>query len=100
MLDEINVNPYVLTTYQVNDYMLRRYPPSKIGGRNPHKYGSLWRGPYQVTHVLQHCDADLVDKPRYSIRTLVTNKEYVVDVTHTHRGQGYRRDGGGYDYTT
>ena len=25
-----------------------------------------------------------MDKPRYSIRTLVTNKEYVVDVTHTH----------------
>ena len=29
--------------------------------------------------MLQHSDADLVDKPRYSIRNLVTNK---VDVTH------------------
>ena len=32
--------------------------------------------------MLQHADADLVDKPRYSIRNLVTNKEYVVNVTH------------------
>ena len=44
-IDEIDINPYVLTTYQVNDYVLRRYPPTKIGGGNPHKYGSWWRGP-------------------------------------------------------
>jgi hypothetical protein len=31
-IDEIDTSPYVLTTYQVNDYVLRRYPPSKIGG--------------------------------------------------------------------
>jgi hypothetical protein len=81
-IDEIDVNPYVLTTYQVNDYVLRRYPPTKIGGGNPHKYGSWWSGPYQVSHVLQHRDKDITDKPRYNIRNLVTNKEYVVDVKH------------------
>ena len=73
-IDEIDVNPYVLMTYQVNDYVLRRYTPSKIGEENAHKYGSWWRGPYQVTHVLQLCDTDLVDKPRYSIRNSVTKK--------------------------
>ena len=26
-IDEIDVNLYVLTTYQVNDYVLRRHPP-------------------------------------------------------------------------
>jgi hypothetical protein len=31
-IDEIDTSPYILTTYQVNDYVLRRYPPSKIGG--------------------------------------------------------------------
>ena len=72
-IDEIDINPYVLTTYQVNDYVLRRYPPTKIGGGNPHKYGSWWRGPYQVSQVLQHQDKDITDKPRYSIRNLVTN---------------------------
>ena len=38
--------------------------------------------PYQVSQVLQHWDKDLTDKPRYNMRNLVTNKEYVVDVTH------------------
>jgi hypothetical protein len=50
-IDEIDVKPYVLTTYQVNDYVLRRYPPTKIGGGNPNKYGSWWSGPYQVSGV-------------------------------------------------
>ena len=45
-IDEIDVNPFVLLTYQVNDNDLRWYPPTKIGGGNPHKYGSWWRGPY------------------------------------------------------
>ena len=49
-IDEIDVNPYVLTTYQVNDYVLRRYPPSKIGGENLHKYGSWWRGVSDLGH--------------------------------------------------
>ena len=75
-MDEIDVNPYVVTTYQANDYVLRRYPPTKFGGENPHKYGSWWRGPYQVSQVLQHRDKDITDKPRHNIRNLVTNKEY------------------------
>ena len=60
--------------------------------------------------MLQHCDADLVDKPLHFTRYLVMDKEYVVDVTHIrlfyfdptcytakHRDQGYGRDDGGYD---
>ena len=50
----------------------------KFGG-NPHKYALWWRGPYQVTPVLQQHGKSLVDKPRFN---LVTDKEYVVDVTH------------------
>jgi hypothetical protein len=34
-IDEIDTSPYVLTTYDVNDYVLRRYPSSKIGGGQP-----------------------------------------------------------------
>ena len=77
-IDEIDISPFVLTTYQVNDYVLRRYPSTKIGGGDPHKYCSLWRGPYQVTQVIQQHGKSLVDKPRYTIRNLVTDKEYVV----------------------
>jgi len=58
-IDEIDVNPYVLTTYQINGYV-----------------------PDQVSQVLLHRDKDIRDKPRYNIRNLVPNKEYVVDVTH------------------
>ena len=39
MIDEIDVKPYVLTTYQVNVYVLRRYSPTKTIG-NPQKFGS------------------------------------------------------------
>ena len=81
-IDEIDTNPYVLTTYQVNDYVLRRYPPTKIGTGNPHKYGSWWRGPYQITQVNNHSGGSIGDKTYYTIRNLVTDKEYVVDVTH------------------
>ena len=31
-IEEIDTNPYLLTTYNVNDYVLQRYPTSKIGG--------------------------------------------------------------------
>ena len=47
-----------------------------------HKYGSWWREQYQATQVLNEHDKSLVEKPRYTICTLVTDKEYVVDVTH------------------
>ena len=55
-IDEID------TTYQVNDYVLRCYPPTKIGTGNPHTYGSWWRGPYQVTQVNNRTGCNLVDK--------------------------------------
>ena len=44
-VQEIDMSPYVETTYQVGDYVLRRYPASKAGHGNPNKYGSWWRGP-------------------------------------------------------
>ena len=28
-VDEIYIDPFVLTTYQINDYVLRRYPTHK-----------------------------------------------------------------------
>ena len=81
-VDEIDINPFVLMTYLINDYVTA-VPTYKNGGSNPHKYGSWWRGPYQVTQVLQQHGKSLVGKPRYTIRNLVTDKEYVVDVTHS-----------------
>ena len=81
-IDEIDTNPYTWTTYKVNDNVLQRYPPTTIGTGNPHKYGSWWRGPYQVTQVNNRTCEDLVNKTYYTIRNLVTYKEYVVDVTH------------------
>jgi len=39
-VQEINLSPYVETTYQVRDYMLRRYPATKVSQGNPNKRGS------------------------------------------------------------
>ena len=77
-IDEIDTNQYVLTTYQVNDYVLRRYPPTKIGSGNPHKYGSCWRGPYQVTQVNNRTGGNLVGKQYYTIRNVIMDKECTV----------------------
>jgi hypothetical protein len=81
-IEEIDTNPYLLTTYNVNDYVLRRYPSSKIRGGYPHKYGSWWRGPYLIVSVIPKHVSDSFMKPRYTIRNLVTGKEYMVDVTY------------------
>jgi hypothetical protein len=51
--------------------------PSKVGGGNPHKYGYWW--PYQVTAVISKPISQDVNRPRYMIRNLVTDKEYMVD---------------------
>ena len=79
---KIYIDPYLLTTYQINDYIFRRYPRSKQRGGNPHKYGSCWRGPCQVMSVFQKPISDSLTTPRYTIRNLVTGKEYIVDITH------------------
>ena len=50
---KIYIDPYLLSTYQMNNYVFRRYPRSKQIRGNPHKYGSWWRGPYQVMSVIQ-----------------------------------------------
>ena len=39
-------------------------------------------GPYQVMSIVQKPVSDSQTKPRYTIRNLVTGKEYMVDVTH------------------
>jgi hypothetical protein len=82
-INEIDLNPYVVTTYEVNDFVLRRYPVSKAGKGNPDKYGSYWRGPYLVTKVTR---VPMVygpsDKIWYTIQNLVTSKEFFADVTH------------------
>ena len=74
VIDEIDTNPYVLTTLKVNNHVLRRHPPTKISTENP---GSWWRL-YQVTQVNNRTGGYLVP---YDTK-LVTYKEYVVDVTH------------------
>ena len=71
----------MLTTYNVNDDVLRQYQTSKMGG-NTHKYGSWWRGPYLIVSVIPKPVSDPFTKPRYTIRNLVTGKDYMVDVTH------------------
>ena len=40
MIAEIDVDPYMLTRYVVNDYFLRRYPLTKAGDGHPEKYGT------------------------------------------------------------
>ena len=44
--------------------------------------GSWWRDPYQVTQANNRTGGNLVDKTYYTIRNLVTDKEYVIDVMH------------------
>ena len=39
-VSEIDLNPYVLIEYEIDDYVLRRYPATKIERANPRKYGS------------------------------------------------------------
>ena len=44
-LAKIDVDPYMLTRYAVNDYVLRRYPPDKAGDGHP---GKVRQEPYVV----------------------------------------------------
>jgi hypothetical protein len=74
---ELDMDPYQLTAYSVGDFVLREYPPTKAGKGPPNKYSSWWRGPYEITNV-QRTDV----KNIYTIRNLVTQHEYVADVTH------------------
>jgi hypothetical protein len=37
-VQEIDTSSYVETTYQVGDYVLRRYPATKAGQGNPNKF--------------------------------------------------------------
>jgi hypothetical protein len=69
-IDNIDLHPYELTKYEVNDYVLRRFPSTKIGDGNPDKYGSYWRGPYIVTKVLSVPDVYGPHKLWYTIRNL------------------------------
>ena len=55
------INSCALTTYQVNDYVLRRYPRKWVGAIRTNTVD----GGVAHTKSLK-CGADLVDKPRYS----------------------------------
>jgi hypothetical protein len=81
-VQEIDLSPYVDTTYQVGDYVLRRYPATKAGQGNPNKYGSWWRGPYLVTAAQQVPIVYGYRKTWYTITNLVTTREYFADITH------------------
>jgi hypothetical protein len=76
-VEEIDMTPFLLTTYNVGDYVLRKHAPSKAGNGPPDKYSAWWRGPFVITHVFH----DSI-KAIYTIRDLVTNKEYEADVCH------------------
>ena len=82
IIAEIDLNPYVLTEYEVGDYVLRRYPATKLGHANPSKYGAWWRGPYLVTAVTKVLMAYGFEKLWYTIQNLVTIKEHFADIIH------------------
>jgi len=77
---EIDLNPYVLTEYEEGDYVLRRYPATKIGQASPSKYGSWWREPDDGGNNMPM--AYDFEKLWYTIQTLVMTKEYFADITH------------------
>ena len=79
-VSEIDLNPS--REYEVGDYMLRRYPATKIGHANPKKYGSWWRGPYLVMAVTKALVVYGFKKLWYTIQNLVTSKEFFADITH------------------
>ena len=81
-VQEIDMSSYVETTYQVGDYVLRRYPATKAGQGNPNKYGSWWRGPYLVTAAQQVPIVYGHQRTWYTITNLVTTREYFADITH------------------
>jgi hypothetical protein len=81
-VQEIDLSAYVETSYQVGNYVLRRYPATKVGQRNPNKYGSWWPGPYLVTAATQGPIVYGFRKTWYTITNLVTTREYFADITH------------------
>jgi hypothetical protein len=74
---EFNADDVMLTTYEVGDYVLRKYSPTKIGQGPPMKYSSWWKGPYIITDKIH-----TGNKYIYSIRNLITARAYRVDVMH------------------
>jgi hypothetical protein len=72
---ELDMTNFILTTYHVGDFVLRKHAPSKIGSGPPDKYGAWWRGPFVITHVFHD-----THKAIYTIRDLVTYKQYEADV--------------------
>jgi hypothetical protein len=78
-LSEIDVSVFEPTQFEIGDYVLRAYPPTKAGKGPPNKYGSYWRGPYLVTHKVFNPDSH---KYIYTIYHLVTTKSSKVDIMH------------------
>jgi hypothetical protein len=74
-ISEIDMDRFILTEYHVGDYVLRKHAPTKAGSGPPQKYSAWWRGPFIVTHIFHDSN-----KAIYTIRDLVTNKEYEADV--------------------
>jgi len=82
IVQEIDSSSYMVTTYQVGNYVLRKYPMAKTGQGNPNKYGSWWRGPCLATAVTQVPIVYGNGKTWYTMRNLVTTKEYFADITY------------------
>ena len=84
-ISEIDLDTYIHTTYQVNDYVLRRYPPSKLGGSNPHKVA--WALPGQVS-MIQKLVSDSLTKP-HQINTSLKRLSIMISPTTKTNGGWY-----------
>ena len=55
-IDQIDLSLYILTKYEVNEYVLRWFPSNKTGDYSLEKYGSFCRGHNVVTKVISMRD--------------------------------------------
>jgi len=106
-IDEIDVDPYVLTTYQVNDYVLRSrklvgeiHTNTAHGGVAHIKSLMYFNIVMRISWLLytQLCDELRIRRWCHAHPSLLFRS----DIRHSakHRGQRCRRDGSRYDCTT
>ena len=60
--------------FQLNDYVLRTYPPSKAATGPPDKYSAYWRGPNKVV--------GRIDDNQYDVLNIVSMLPTTVHVKH------------------
>jgi cleavage and polyadenylation specificity factor subunit 1 len=60
------------TRYEINTYVLAKYPTNNLRDGPPEKYKLFWRGPYKITSS---------EGDEYTLLNLVNNKEFKLHVT-------------------